>query len=60
MKALELLDSKQWVQISAGAIAALTGFGVARLLPVVPSTVMSGVLLSGGARMANRITRPSH
>ena len=60
MKVLELLGSKQWVQISAGAITALTGFGVARLLPIVPSTVMSAVLLSGGARMTNRLTRPSH
>jgi hypothetical protein len=50
--------STQALRIGAGLIGAALGFGVAMRLPLIPSTVLSALLVAGGAGLINRLINP--
>ena len=58
MTELQPRPSTQALRIGAGLIGAALGFAVAACLPLIPSTVLTALLLAGGAGLINRLINP--
>lgn len=58
MTELQPQRSTQVLRIAASLIGAALGFSLAMRLPLIPSTVLSALLLAGGAHLISRLNDP--